>query len=80
MIKEVKKLYKDCIDIRDYEVNEAIQKEESIKVKYDGDYMTLSPSDLLSKKKRVSNLMKSKVGGKDYFLFSYEWIPDDVEL
>lgn len=80
MRKEVKKLYKGCIDLRDYDVKQAIENGESIKVKFDMDYMTLTPEQLVSMKKKESALMKSKVGGKDYTLYSYEWVPDDLEF
>jgi hypothetical protein len=77
MVKNVTKLYKGCVDIRDYEVKEAIKKNEQIKVRWNGEQMTLSPKDLKERVVSTSGLMKSKVGLSDYHLLSYEWISDE---
>lgn len=78
---EIRKLYLGAIELRDYDVEEAIRKNTSIEVHYKGDKMTLSPEDLSKRKRSVSsNTFQSKVGGKNYRLVAYEWQPDKVEL
>jgi hypothetical protein len=79
MERQIKKLYNNLAEIRDYDVQDAINKHENIIVKYDGDIMTLSPNDLKEKLVSVSRLFKSKVGGKDYKLNAYEWNPDQID-
>lgn len=76
----VTKTYKGCIELRDYDVNACIAGKIPVEVFYKGDKMTLSPEDLKSRVVMTSKIMKSKVGGKDYRLIGYEWIPDQIEL
>jgi hypothetical protein len=80
MKTRVTKTYKGCIELRDYDVKECIEKKEPIKVEFMNEMMTLSPEDLDGKVINVSPLMKSKVGGKDYHLVAYEWAPDSEEF
>lgn len=80
MEKTIKKLYKNLAEVRDYDVQHAIDKNESFKIRYEGDVMTLSPEDLQKKaisKSRIT--FKSKMGGKDYKLISYKWEPDEMD-
>ena len=81
MERVIKKLYRDCIELRDYDVQDCIQRNETMKVKYDRDVMTLSPGDLVNKLVRKSTTtFKSKIpGGKDYKLCAYDWNPDDSD-
>jgi regulator of replication initiation timing len=80
MEKQIKKLYRNLAEIRDYDVQAAIDKNEHFKIKYEGDVMTLSPEDLKNKVASTSKTtFKSKVGGKDYRLIGYEWNPDDMD-
>jgi frataxin-like iron-binding protein CyaY len=80
MEKQVNKLYKNLVDVRDYDVQTAIEKNENFKIKYNGDVMTLTPKDLVNKVASKSKItFKSKVGGKDYKLISYNWIPDEMD-
>lgn len=80
MERTIKKLYRNLAEIRDYDVNSAIENGEKIVIKYDGDAMTLSPTDLKEKLISVSKVeFKSKVGGKDYRLCSYRWNPDEID-
>lgn len=80
MRKNVTKLYKGCIDLRDYEVEKCISNDESVDVWYDGDKMTLTPSQLKNDVVSTSKLQISKTGGKNYHLLSYEWNPEVIEL
>ena len=77
MKKVIKKLYKGLVDIRDYDVQTCIDKNESLTVDHGNERMILTPEELLSKKVKTSAVFKSTVGGKDYRLFSYEWDPID---
>jgi len=75
--KEVTKLYKGKIDIRDYERQEAIDRGVGMKITYKNEVMTLSPREVKTKIKIRSKLFKSKIGGLDYCLCSYNWNPDE---
>ena len=81
MEKTVKKLYQGrLVDLRDFDVQKCIEDGENMKVRYDGDIMTLSPVELKAKRKNVSSIkFKSKTGGADYHLYSYEWTPDEMD-
>lgn len=82
MEKLIRKLYKGCIELRDYDVQECIQKNLNMKVRYGGEIMTLSPADLSNRMVRKSpTVFKSKIlGGKDYKLCAYEWEPDETDF
>ena len=70
------KLFRNKVDIRDYERQDAIDNKESMQITHDGEVMTLSPRELKVKIKAKSKRFISKVGGKDYCLYSYNWNPD----
>lgn len=77
----VKKLYKGMADVRDYDVNKCIDENTPLMVQYGVDVMTLSPEQLKSDMKSISSkTFESKVGGKNYKLCSYDFVPDPVEL
>lgn len=76
----IKKLYRGCVELRDYDVNNLIQRQEKAEIHYDGDKMTIPANELKARAVSKSKLMKSKTGGKDYHLIGYEWIPDEVNL
>ena len=80
MRKEVKVLYAGRADVRDYEVDSCISKNENMLVTHEGERMTLTPEDLVSKRINTSKIFESKVGGKNYRLYGYMWNPDPVEL
>ena len=79
MERSVSNLYQGYIGLRDYDVKEAIAKNESIKVKYNSETLTLSPEELITKRVDISSTkFKSKfAGSSDYYLFCYE--PDFEE-
>jgi hypothetical protein len=80
MERSVNKLYRNRAEVRDYDVQAAIQKNEKFVIKHNGDIMTLSPSDLQNKLvSRSTNIFKSKMGGKDYRLCAYDWNPDVMD-
>lgn len=81
MQRIVKKLYRGCVELRDYDVQDCFDRKEKMKVIYEGDMMTLSPADLMNKLVgKSTNTFPSKIGGKSYKLCSYYWEPDPVEL
>lgn len=77
MKKTVKKLYRGMIEVRDYDVEKCIDLNEYFEIVHCGESMILSPEDLISKRRATSNTFNSKVGGKDYKLYGYEWTPID---
>lgn len=66
-------------EFRDYDVEKCIDNGESLRVKYDGDFMILSPRDLVDKRIATSKLMKSTNGRSDFHLYGYAWEPVEME-
>ena len=79
MEKTVKKLYRGMAELRDYEVERCLKNGESVKIMYDGDYMTLSPEELTSKRIGTSKLIESVNGMKNYRLYGYAWEPVEID-
>jgi hypothetical protein len=77
---KVTKTYRGLVELRDYDVKQCIEDDNSIEVEFDKEVMTLSPEQLKSDIRSTSKLFTSKVGGKSYKLFGYEWEPDEIEL
>ena len=77
MKKTVRKLYKGSVEVRDYDVKRCISDNKHFEIIYLKESMILSPKELTSKRKSISNTFRSKVGGKDYKLYSYEWDPNN---
>jgi hypothetical protein len=68
------------IHLRDFEVQKCIDTDESVRVKYNGDTMVLTPEELKTKRIYVSkDKYKSKIGGADYHLYGYKWIPEEID-
>lgn len=68
------------VHLRDFEVQKCIDENESIKVKYGVDSMVLTPEELVSKRTYVSkDKYKSKIGGQDYHLYGYKWVPEEID-
>jgi hypothetical protein len=80
MKKNVTKLYRGCVDLRDYDVEKCINNDESYDIFHEGNKMTLTPLQLKNDILSTSTLQKSKTGGKDYHLLSYRWNPEVVKL
>lgn len=80
MKKIVKKLYMGRAEVRDYDVREAIQKNENFQIQYQNDIMTLTPEELTKKVESKSRRFESKTGGDSYVLYGYNWNPDQIEL
>ena len=78
---KVKSEFGGKVHLRDFEVKKFIDDNETIKVKFGSDVMTLTPSELKSKHVYTSkDKYKSKVPGyPDYYLFGYKWNPDEMD-
>lgn len=79
MEREIRKIYKGMAEFRDYDVKRCIDSGESLRVKYDGDYMIFSPEDLVEKRISVSKLIKSNNGRSDFYLYGYAWEPVQID-
>lgn len=74
-LKNIKRLYKGKIDLRDYEVEKAIKNNKGYKItcdEYPEEEMLLSVEDL-KKGIKSEEFIISKIGGKNYYLYSYFW-------
>jgi hypothetical protein len=78
MKKIVNKLYKGLVEVRDYDVNHCRNFNKNFEIVYNKESMILSPEELISKRKNTSKTFNSKIGGKDYKLYGYEWHPDNM--
>ncbi len=71
-IVRVKKLFNDCISLRDHIVKKAIQENDSILVKFRDSQMFLGVNDL-RKGKKSGIKIRSKWGDLEYELIDYKW-------
>ena len=77
--KTVTKLWKNIFaSIRDYEVEDAI-KLGGMELSYQKQKMFLSPEDL-QKLKPTGKKIKSKIGGKDYYLMNVLFDKSEKDL
>lgn len=72
---KVTKMYKGLVEVRNYDVKKCIENNESMTIVYDGDYMELSPEELENDVRSISKEFPSKMGGKPYKLYGYEFNP-----
>lgn len=77
---KVTKVYKGNVELRDYDVHDAIKNGDSIEVQLGKDIMTLSTDKLRDGIMSKSKLFPSKMGGKSYTLYGYTWEPDEIDL
>lgn len=76
MILYREKLYNGMVDIRDYEVNQALKTKKEIRVVVGKDYMDLSLKKLKRPLKK-SEIMRSLHYPDQYYrLYSYLWKPE----
>lgn len=81
MRKDIKKRYNGLVELRDYDVEECIQKNENMIINHDGEQLVLTPAELVSRRESVSPKFESKIAGaKNYHLYGYAWEPGEVEL
>jgi len=74
---KIKKTFRGWAELRDYDVDECIEKDISAEVEYGDDVMTLSPSQLENNVVNITNVFASIKGGKSYRLRGYVWEPDN---
>ncbi len=72
---KVTKMYRGLVEVRNYDVQKCIDNNESMTIVYDGDSMELSPEELENDVKSISKEFPSKMGGKPYKLYGYEFNP-----
>lgn len=72
---KVKKVFKGCISLRDYAVEEAIEQSKGIMVEFQEGEMFLGV-DELKKGKRNNLKLQSSWGDKTYDLIDYPWQPN----
>lgn len=78
MRKIVKKLYQGTVDVRSHEAELCIKENEHLIIIYNSSTMTLTAEELVSKRLSISALFKNKTkNGRDYYLYSYRWCPDN---
>ena len=73
----LKKLWKGMVDIRDYTVQECLDKNHALRISYDGEVMVLTPHELKNSVKFISKPIKSNFDG-EYRLYSYTWNPNEI--
>lgn len=73
----LKKLWKGMADVRDYAVQECLDKNHSLRITYDGEVMVLTPHELKNSVKFISKPIKSNFDG-EYRLYSYTWNPNEI--
>jgi len=74
IVKEVKKLYRGCISVRDGWVRQAIKK-GGLKIKHNDEFMFFDPAYL--KTLTFTQTVESKFGNSSYKLADIEWRPID---
>lgn len=76
MIIEVKKIYKGCVDVRDYQYREALAKKQDLIIRHEGETMTIPYKEIRTKGTRNKERIKSKIYPDQYYqLISYKWKP-----
>jgi hypothetical protein len=78
----IKKLERNLAEVRDYDVKNCISLGEKFEIVFDDtkELMTLTPEELVSKRKTTGGPFSSKFDNKSYMLYGYVWNPDEVEL
>lgn len=77
---EILKVYKGCVDVRDYVRSECIKKKEGLEITHGGQVMTLSPRDVKNKIVAKDGPFSSKDHKGEYYLYSYRWRPDNPDV
>lgn len=79
MKRTIEKRTGNIIELRDYDVEKAIANKEKIEVTYQDEVMILSPEDLQTKRVTKSQAFKSKFSNKEYRLYGYKWVSDQID-
>ena len=82
MRRIIKKLERNLAEVRDYDVKNCISLGEKFEIVFDDtkELMTLTPEELVSKRKTTGGPFSSKFDNKTYMLYGYVWNPDEIEL
>lgn len=75
----VKKLFNNCVSLRDYVVQEAIDKNESVLIALGEETMFLSVEDLKNGKANGMEI-RSRWDNKTYDLVDFKWSSDNLRL
>lgn len=80
MKKEIKKVYKGQVDLRDYDVEKCIRTKQRMEITHGGRKMFLTPEELVSLRISISDEFESQNGGKSYKLYGYVWNPPAITV
>ncbi len=67
----VKKIWHDCVSVRDYIVQKAIDKKERLEILYAKERMIVDPKEGIM----TSGKFTSKYDGRKYALIDFKWDP-----
>jgi len=66
-------------DVYSYLVQKCIKKREELVIDVGDKRMVIPPERLKSYEKLTTQKFVSQFGGKDYYLYSYKWVPQTEE-
>ena len=70
---------KQFIDVYDYHVKSCKKKKKPLIIDVNGERMFIPYNKLSDYKEITPQVFKSKFGGQDYRLYTYEWKPESQE-
>ena len=77
---EVKSLWQEEVGVRDWYITKCRREKRSLQIYHNKCMMTLTPEELINKKRRESELpMKDKYTNKTHYLFYYAWKPTYIQ-
>lgn len=74
MVTKVRKLYNNCVEVRDYIVKKALANQENLIVLFDNERMTIPYRSLHKGRKTLQQ--HSRFSNEKYWLLAYKWVPD----
>jgi hypothetical protein len=77
---KVNRLYNGYASIRDYLVHTCIANQEELRVFFGSNQMTLTPIDLMAKRKQFSKRKFTSQYNGYYSLYDYKWEEDSKEV
>ena len=75
----LEKLFNGYASVRDYLVNTCVNNQEDLLVVYQGKSMTLTPQDLISKRKQFSTKRLTSKWRGSYMLFDFKFESDEIK-
>ena len=76
MYFKIKKLWHGSASVRDFIIKKTYEKGQSLTIEYQGEQMTISNKDLITKGKVSDFTIQSKHNNEKYHLIDYPWTPD----